>query len=84
MAQAGASCDSRIPDSVRRLAKMAMAATPSVSTFKAAVTAKVRSKILSEKSLMVVWLTTFSSGKSNVARSSSASFGALSCAMRTA
>ena len=84
VAQAGASCASRMPDSVSRLAKMAIAATPRVSTFKAAVTAKVRSKIFSEKALRLAWLMTFSSGRANAARSSSASLGALSWATRTA
>ena len=52
-AQSGAICGSRIPDSVSRLANIANSATPSVITLRTAVTAKVRSKISSDFSLML-------------------------------
>ena len=84
MAQAGASCASRMSDNVSRLAKIANAATPSVSTLSAAVTAKVRSKILSENAFNVAWSTIFSGGRSKAARRSVASCWALSGATRTA
>ena len=51
IAQTGASCASRIPDSVTRLARSAIPATARVSTLSACVTVKVRSKMRREKRL---------------------------------
>ncbi len=53
IAHSGASLGNRALPSVRRLVNSAMAATPSVKAFSAAVTAKVRSKIRFDSVLTV-------------------------------
>ena len=69
-AQTGASCTTRMPESVIRLAKIATPATASVNTFNAPVTAKVRSNTCNDIALMRVLSKTAPSGRSKVSRRS--------------